>query len=1230
MSFLKLPAFFPMPTARSQTAFGRLRVRLLVEALEDRTVPTPLLVANLADSGAGSLRAAVLAANIDARSKVSDTISFAPSLSGDTIALSSGPLELGQGGAGTGTITINGGGSITISGGGISRVLQVDVGTHAVLNGLTIEDGNADANSNGGNVGGGVENLGTLAIVNCVVTGNSASNFGGGIDNNAALSVSNSTISQNSSGGGGGGIHNYGNTASLKITGSNIWGNTATGDGGGIVSTGALTVAGTTVDDNSAGGFAGGIGSSGTATITNSSVFGNTAVEEAGGVGNAGSATITASTISGNSATGSSGEGGGVGNAGVLSITNSTIAGNSANTGGGIGSSGTITVTSCTVADNSAQNGGGIGGDNHLTLFNTIIAGNSAAVAGPDLGASGINSTSGHNLIGNGSGNNLVNGVNGNIVGKPAVLSSLGNYGGPTQSIVPLPGSPAHGAGMAAVGVTTDQRGFARPVSKPDIGAFQSEASIVVNTAADPRSVTSSSSPGNIEQYGKISLREAINLADTVNVSAVAIGETASSPTITFAPALNGSTITLIQGGLELTAGTGTTTIKGGGEITVSGDGKYGVFQVDAGAQAVLTGLAIDDGNTSSNGGGIYNNGLLSIANCTIADNSASQDGGGILNDEHGSLSITNSTIAGNSAGQRAGGIGSGGSLSITDCTIADNSSSLLGGGIGSAGPLFVTNCTIAGNSAGQGGGIGTLVVPNALNPETANVTDTTIADNSAADGGGIYIDPAGALTLQNTIVAGNTAGANADIDGSAAGSNNLVGDGTGLTGITAGDGDHNQVGPGGSPIKPLLSPLGNYGGPTQTIALLPGSPAIGAGVAIPVIMADERGIKHPATAPDIGAFQSRGFTVTVVAGDSPQTTVISTTFAKPLGVIVKANAVGEPVNGGVITYVVPSNSNQANAALSSITAPIVSGKASVTALANNVTGTYQIGAGAAGVATLARFALTNKLPPVPKILPINPTGGPALGGTTVTITGTNLGSASTATVKFGSIVAAIVSDNGSTLVVTTPAEAAGTVNVTVTTPGGTSAAQKFLYVAGTVAAPTVTDLTQTAWTVNQPGFTNTLTIDNGTAPFTIVGAALPVGLTAALKNATEIIITGTPKVAGSFANESVTIEDASGIRYTKVFASPIVINKPIAFLRSSLPAFTVGTFYSQTVTVSGGTGADTFAVTSGQLPDHLTLDPGTGEISGTPDASASATFTVTVTDAIGATAKKTYVLVAI
>ena len=136
----------------------------------------------------------------------------------------------------------------------------------------------------------------------------------------------------------------------------------------------------------------------------------------------------------------------------------------------------------------------------------------------------------------------------------------------------------------------------------------------------------------------------------------------------------------------------------------------------------------------------------------------------------------------------------------------------------------------------GQGGGI---VVANGC---TATITNATITNNVADDdnnasgtGGGIF-NGSGTVTLHNTIVAGNfnedgaTDGRD-DVNGAlvATSSFNLIGDGTGMTGITHGT-DGNQVGTAGSPIDPMLGPLIGNGGPTNTHRLLQGSTAIDAG----------------------------------------------------------------------------------------------------------------------------------------------------------------------------------------------------------------------------------------------------------------------------------------------------------------------------------------------------------------------------------------------------------------
>jgi len=280
------------------------------------------------------------------------------------------------------------------------------------------------------------------------------------------------------------------------------------------------------------------------------------------------------------------------------------------------------------------------------------------------------------------------------------------------------------------------------------------------------------------------------------------------------------------------------------------------------------------------------------------------------------------------------------------------------GGGGGAGGSSSAGGSGVSGGATGggvyAGGGDATLV-------------NNTIADNAVASsgtGGGMDVI-AGAVTLDNTIVSLNTNGTGGgapadDITGtvSSASAYNLIGTG-GAGGLT--DGSYgNEVG-----LTNLgLGTLANNGGSTQTIALLPGSPAIGhgsatiAGVTVPTT--DQRGVARPSNSVDIGAFQDRGFAITVVTGESPQTAAINTAFANPLAVFVMS-PFGDPVKGGTVTFTVTPSGGGASASLSAGSATVgAGGLASVTAVANDTVGSYTATASVRGVATTAVFALSN------------------------------------------------------------------------------------------------------------------------------------------------------------------------------------------------------------------------------------------------------------------------------
>jgi hypothetical protein len=158
---------------------------------------------------------------------------------------------------------------------------------------------------------------------------------------------------------------------------------------------------------------------------------------------------------------------------------------------------------------------------------------------------------------------------------------------------------------------------------------------------------------------------------------------------------------------------------------------------------------------------------------------------------------------------------------------------------------------------------------------------------------------------------------------------------------------------------------LGDYGGPTMTMPLLPGSPAIDGGAAgLGVPATDQRGRARPKSGPvDIGAFESGGFVLAPAVGSTPQSAAVNVAFAHPLAVTVTANNPVEPVDKGVVSFAAPLTG--ASATLSVVTAVIVNGQAGVTARANTTPGAYT--ATAAGAGTVS-FALTNTEAPSLKV----------------------------------------------------------------------------------------------------------------------------------------------------------------------------------------------------------------------------------------------------------------------
>ncbi|XGV96132.1 MAG: filamentous hemagglutinin N-terminal domain-containing protein [Leptolyngbya sp. BL-A-14] len=287
-------------------------------------------------------------------------------------------------------------------------------------------------------------------------------------------------------------------------------------------------------------------------------------------------------------------------------------------------------------------------------------------------------------------------------------------------------------------------------------------------------------------------------------------------------------------------------------------------------------------GNSARYGGGIINwRGTVTVANSTLSNNSARYgDGGGIWNG--GTVTVANSTLSSNSARYSGGGIWNSGAVTVANSTLSSNASAADGGGIYNAvgGIVTVANSTLSGNSAssGDGGGIynqgGYIAGWPGYDVQGGKVwvSNSTLSGNLALEGGGLYnsasrapdpgvenrTDLAGTLAVSNSLITGNSADtarevANAGIASSEgynlfgySGSSGVVGMQLSPTDLVP------DVG-----LDRILAPLASNGGPTQTHALVPGSPAINVGK--PSLMApDQRSAARVGRA-DIGAFEFQG-----------------------------------------------------------------------------------------------------------------------------------------------------------------------------------------------------------------------------------------------------------------------------------------------------------------------------------------------------------------------------------
>ena len=287
-----------------------------------------------------------------------------------------------------------------------------------------------------------------------------------------------------------------------------------------------------------------------------------------------------------------------------------------------------------------------------------------------------------------------------------------------------------------------------------------------------------------------------------------AILGSASGDTIIFTNTLSSATITLASGELLLNH---SLTIDGSSltrQVIINGSHTSRIFEVSSGANVTLNSLVITNGYP---GAGI--------------------SGGAILNS--GTLALNNSTLVGNAvdSSTTGGAIANGGPLTLIGCTLSGNSAGFAGAINNSGFPCTLDNCTLYGNACANNG----RAIDNTFGA-TLSLLYCTLSGNVAGGAGGGIDNYLSQLNVTNSIVSGNI---NQDIYNWSSSNVNTFGG----SNIVQSLGNAGTL-IGGSSIRavnPLLSPLNNWGGPTQTMPPVSGSPAIDA--AGPALLGiDQRG----------------------------------------------------------------------------------------------------------------------------------------------------------------------------------------------------------------------------------------------------------------------------------------------------------------------------------------------------------------------------------------------------